>query len=167
MTHVDEAECASSLYSNEIAALGSNKTPASTAQKTPLAEGYRGKSRQSPLRPARFVSRKITSTAVRIAGGSRERLALGNLSIQRDWGWAPEYVEAMWTTLQRPTPDDFVIASGAAHSLEQFVEAAFTEVSFDWRDWVDNDSSLLRPSDISYSVGDPRKRKCSSIGSQQ
>ena len=112
---------------------------------------------KSPLRPTRFVSRKITSTAVRIKEGSGERLALGILSVRRDWGWAPDYVEAMWTMLQRGTADDFVIASGVSHSLEEFVETAFTELDLNWRDYVDHDSSLQRPSDIACSLGDPSK----------
>ena len=91
---------------------------------------------ESPLRPIRLVSRKIAAAAARIGAGSPERLALGNLSIRRDWGWAPEYVEAMWRMLQCDQPDDFVVASGVAHSLEEFVAAAFREVGLDWRDHV-------------------------------
>jgi GDPmannose 4,6-dehydratase len=112
---------------------------------------------ESPLRPARFVTRKITAAASRIAQGSGERLALGDLSVRRDWGWAPDYVEAMWLMLQQATADDFVIASGVSHSLEEFVEGAFTEVALNWRDYVDHDSSLQRPSDIACSLGDPAK----------
>jgi GDPmannose 4,6-dehydratase len=112
---------------------------------------------ESPLRPNRFVTRKITAAAARIGAGSRARLALGNLSIRRDWGWAPDYVEAMWRMLQCEQPDDFVVASGVAHSLEEFVAAAFLEVGLDWRDHVDHDSSLVRYSDIMYSIGDATK----------
>src|SRR5437588_2273662 len=112
---------------------------------------------ESPLRPSRFVTRKITAAAARIRAGSQERLALGNLSIRRDWGWAPDYVEVMWRMLQRDQPDDFVVASGVAYSLEQFVAAAFREVGLDWRDHVDYDASLVRSSEIMYSVGDPTK----------
>jgi GDPmannose 4,6-dehydratase len=112
---------------------------------------------ESPLRPSRFVSRKITRAVARISAGSRERLALGNLSIRRDWGWAPDYVEAMWRMLQCEQPDDFVVASGVAHSLEEFVATAFREVGLNWRDHVDYDSSLVRPSDIMRSLGDPTK----------
>src|SRR5215475_6409240 len=112
---------------------------------------------ESPLRPSRFVTRKTTAAAARISAGSQERLALGNLSIRRDWGWAPDYVEAMWRMLQCDQPDDFVVASGVAHSLEQFVAAAFREVGLDWREHVDYDPSLVRSSDIMYSVGDPTK----------
>jgi GDPmannose 4,6-dehydratase len=112
---------------------------------------------ESPLRPSRFVTRKITAAAARIAAGRRERLALGNLSIRRDWGWAPEYVEAMWRMLQCDQPDDFVVASGVAHSLKEFVSIAFSAVGFNWLDCVDYDASLVRPSDIMCSFGDPTK----------
>src|SRR6266446_5147880 len=112
---------------------------------------------ESPLRPSRFVTRKITRAAAKIAAGSAARLALGNLSIRRDGGWAPDYVEAMWRMLQCDQPDDFVVASGVAHSLEQFVAAAFLELDLDWRDHVDYDPSLVRSSDIMYSVADPTK----------
>jgi GDPmannose 4,6-dehydratase len=112
---------------------------------------------ESPLRPHRFVTRKITSAAVRIAGGSRDKLLLGNLSIERDWGWAPEYVEAMWLMLQQPAPQDFVIATGEVNSLEQFVETAFREVALDWRDHVTTDRSLLRPTDLKRGSGDPSR----------
>jgi GDPmannose 4,6-dehydratase len=112
---------------------------------------------ESPLRPSRFVTRKITAAAAGIGAGSRARLALGNLSIRRDWGWAPDYVEAMWRMLRCDRPDDFVVASGVAHSLEEFVATAFLEVGLDWRDHVDYDPSLVRSSDIMYSLGDPKK----------
>jgi len=112
---------------------------------------------ESPLRPARFVTRKIAAAAARVGAGSNERLALGDLSIRRDWGWAPDYVEAMWKMLQCETPDDFVIATGVSHSLEQFVATAFAEVGIDWRERVDYDPALTRPSEISSSIGDPAK----------
>jgi GDPmannose 4,6-dehydratase len=112
---------------------------------------------ESPLRPHRFVTRKVTAAAAGIGAGSRERLALGNLSIRRDWGWAPDYVEAMWKMLQCDQPDDFVVASGVAHSLEEFVAMAFAEVGLNWRNHVDYDSSLARSSDIMCSLGDPTK----------
>lgn len=114
---------------------------------------------ESPLRPVRFVTRKITSAAWRIGQGSRERLALGNLVVYRDWGWVPDYVEAMWAILQCDSADDFVIASGVSHSLEEFVAAPFAEVGLDWRDHVNYDQSLKRPSDIAYSAADPAKAK--------
>jgi GDPmannose 4,6-dehydratase len=114
---------------------------------------------ESPLRPARFVTRKIVSTAVRIANGSKERLALGSTEIARDWGWAPDYVEAMWRMLQLDEPDDFVIATGEQHTLKEFVTMVFAKLGLDAEDHVDSDSSLLRPSDIERSVGDPSKAR--------
>ncbi len=110
---------------------------------------------ESPLRPARFVTRKIVAAASRIARGSNERLVLGRLDIVRDWGWAPEYVEAMWLMLQSPTPRDFVIATGEAHSLEAFVAAAFVAADLDWKDHVDSDRELFRPTDLAWSQGNP------------
>jgi GDPmannose 4,6-dehydratase len=112
---------------------------------------------ESPLRPSRFVTRKISAAAARIGAGGRERLALGNLSIRRDWGWAPDYVEVMWKMLQCEQPNDFVVASGTAHSLEEFVATAFAAVGLNWRDYVDYDSSLVRSSEIMCSLGDPSK----------
>ena len=110
---------------------------------------------ESPLRPRRFVTRKIVSAAWRISQGSGEKLKLGNLSIERDWGWAPEYVDAMWRMLQRPEPRDYVIATGEVNKLSDFVESAFREVGLDWQEHVEVDPSLLRPTDLSRGVGDP------------
>ena len=112
---------------------------------------------ESPLRPERFVTQKIIAAACRIAEGSNENLCLGNVSIQRDWGWAPDYVEAMWKMLQQEEPDDFVIATGKLHSLEEFVETAFSILRLDWRDHVIVDPSLLRPIDIGVGWGNPAK----------
>jgi len=112
---------------------------------------------ESPLRPERFVTRKIVATACRIAAGSAEKLHLGNIAICRDWGWAPEYVEAMWLMLQQEVPDDFVIATGTSHRLEEFVATAFDCVGLDWRNHVVTDPSLLRPTDISLGRGNPAK----------
>jgi GDPmannose 4,6-dehydratase len=114
---------------------------------------------ESPLRPARFVTRKIVSAAARIANGDQDKLLLGNLSIRRDWGWAPEYVEAMWLTLQQDTPDDFVIATGEPHSLEEFVNAAFAFFDLSWRDHVEIDASFYRPTDIACGFGNADKAK--------
>lgn len=108
---------------------------------------------ESPLRPPRFVTRKIVSTAVRIANGADERLKLGNLNVHRDWGWAPDYVDAMWRILQHEKPEDFVVATGAMHSLRDFVDKTFDCLGLKASDHVDADESLLRPSDITYSVG--------------
>ena len=110
---------------------------------------------ESPLRPHRFVTRKIAAAAARIAAGAPERLALGRLDIVRDWGWAPEYIEAMWKMLQQPSPRDFVIATGESNSLERFVAAAFEAVGLDWRDHVDSDPTLFRPTDLPSSYADP------------
>lgn len=112
---------------------------------------------ESPLRPGRFVTKKICDVASRIAKGSGERLALGNTQIVRDWGWAPEYVEAMWRMLQAESPEDYVIATGTSVSLESFVAGAFREVGLDWRDHVDNRQDLFRPSEIMASRADPAK----------
>jgi GDPmannose 4,6-dehydratase len=112
---------------------------------------------ESPLRPARFVTRKIVSAACRIAAGSQEVLRLGNTSIQRDWGWAPEYVEAMWLMLQQKIPSDYIIATGHSYSLEMFLSAAFEAVGLKWKDHVETDPSLLRPAEILIGRGDPAK----------
>lgn len=108
---------------------------------------------ESPLRPERFVTRKITAAAARIAAGKQDRLRLGNLDIVRDWGWAPEYVVAMWRMLQVETPDDFIVATGQSSSLEDFVRAAFESVGLDWRQHVEIDQSLGRPADLQWSGG--------------
>lgn len=112
---------------------------------------------ESVFRPERFVTQKIVRAAQRIAGGSTERLPLGRLDVVRDWGWAPEYVEAMWMMLQRDKPDDFIVATGHSCSLEYFVEAAFAKFGLDWQDHVVIDDQMMRPSDILVSAGDPTK----------
>lgn len=112
---------------------------------------------ESPLRPERFVTQKIVAAAGRIARGSREKLKLGNIAIMRDWGWAPEYVEAMHLMLVRDKPEDFVIATGESHRLEEFVAVAFSACNLDWREHTESDTALLRPTDIAISRGDPTK----------
>jgi GDPmannose 4,6-dehydratase len=112
---------------------------------------------ESPLRPARFVTQKIVSTARRIAGGTRERLRLGRLDIARDWGWAPEYVDAMHRMLQLDAPHDFVIATGTTHTLQEFVAAAFADLRLDRTQHVDHDPSLHRPTEIQVSRADPSR----------
>jgi GDPmannose 4,6-dehydratase len=112
---------------------------------------------ESPLRPKRFVTQKIVKAALRIANGSGERLKLGNLDIYRDWGWAPDYVDAMWRILQHEEPEDFVIATGKKHSLKEFVNKTFLALGVNSSEYVDSDSSLLRPADIALSVGCPEK----------
>ncbi len=114
---------------------------------------------ESPLRPQRFVTQKIVAAACRIAKGSTETLYLGNTQIQRDWGWAPEYVEAMYLMLQQDQPDDYVIATGSSYSLMEFVAATFDCVGLKWQDHVVTDESLLRPTDLAISRGNPRKAK--------
>ncbi len=112
---------------------------------------------ESPLRPKRFVTQKIIQAAVRIAEGSNERLKLGRLDIQRDWGWAPEYVDAMWRMLQLDAPLDFVIATGHTFSLQEFVKIAFELNGINWEEHVDISTEFLRPSDIAISSGNPEK----------
>ncbi|MCF6324123.1 MAG: GDP-mannose 4,6-dehydratase [Gammaproteobacteria bacterium] len=112
---------------------------------------------ESPLRPDRFVTRKIISAVCRIAKENEGVIRLGNMDIKRDWGWAPEYVEAMWLMLQQEQPDDFVIATGETNSLQDFVATAFSCIGLDWQNHVETDSSLLRPTDLAVSKGDPQK----------
>jgi GDPmannose 4,6-dehydratase len=112
---------------------------------------------ESPLRPERFVTQKIVTAAGRIARGDRKKLKLGNIAIIRDWGWAPEYVEAMHLMLQQDEPEDFLIATGESNRLEDFVQAAFAAYGLDWRDHVETDPALYRPTDIAISKGDPSR----------
>ncbi|MAZ25419.1 MAG: GDP-mannose 4,6-dehydratase [Porticoccaceae bacterium] len=112
---------------------------------------------ESHLRPEHFVTQKIILAASRIAKGSNEKLKLGNIKISRDWGWAPDYVDAMWRMLQLDEPEDFVIATGKRSSLQDFVNEAFSCVRLDWRDHVMVEESLFRPSDIMSSCGLPDK----------
>jgi GDPmannose 4,6-dehydratase len=114
---------------------------------------------ESPLRPERFVTKKVVAAACRIKAGSKELLRLGNTAIQRDWGWAPEYVEAMWLMMQQEQPDDFVIATGESHSLEEFVETAFSCVKLNWHDYVIIDPVLYRPTDLMVGKGNPSKAR--------
>jgi GDPmannose 4,6-dehydratase len=112
---------------------------------------------ESPLRPERFVTKKIVSAAQRIAAGSEEKLKLGNIEICRDWGWAPEYVDAMWRMLNRASPEDFVIATGVTQSLQEFVQAVFEEAGLNWRNHVIVDPAFLRPTDPMESAANPTK----------
>ncbi len=112
---------------------------------------------ESPLRPERFVTQKIVATACRIAQGSSEKLYLGNISIQRDWGWATEYVEAMHLMLQQEQPEDYVIATGESCPLEEFVDTAFTYLGLDWREHVVFDANLFRPTDLAMGRSNPAK----------
>ncbi len=112
---------------------------------------------ESPLRPERFVTQKIVASACRIANGSQEKLHLGDISIYRDWGWAPEYVEAMWLMLQQDRPDDYVIATGESRSLTEFIDHTFSCLDLDWREYVQTETALKRPSDILMSRANPSK----------
>jgi GDPmannose 4,6-dehydratase len=114
---------------------------------------------ESPLRPERFVTRKIISSACRIARGSSETLQLGNIAIARDWGLAPEYVDAMWRMLQREVPEDYVIATGETNTLESFVVETFAHLGLDWKAHVSTNPSFLRPSEIMISRGNPGKAR--------
>ncbi|GLR82645.1 GDP-mannose 4,6-dehydratase (plasmid) [Azospirillum oryzae] len=112
---------------------------------------------ESPLRPARYVTQKIVRGAADIAEGRADQLCLGDLSVARDWGWAPEYVDAMARMLAHDQPEDFVIATGRLHTLEEFVRLVFDCFGLDWRRYVEIDPGLRRPADITHSVGDPGK----------
>ncbi|WP_296604015.1 GDP-mannose 4,6-dehydratase [Nocardioides sp.] len=115
---------------------------------------------ESPRRPTHFVSRKITSTVAAIAQGRATRLTLGNLDARRDWGWAPDYVDALVRAARAASPDDYVIATGTAHSVRDFVAAAFEQVGItDWEPWVFVDPELVRPADASELVGDSSKAR--------
>jgi GDPmannose 4,6-dehydratase len=114
---------------------------------------------ESPLRQQRFVTQKVINGVKEIAAGNFKNLVLGNLDITRDWGWAPEYVEAMWLMLQTQEADDYVIATGTSYSLKQFVEKAFASNGLDWRKYVQIDKSLFRPLDINISKANPDKAK--------
>ena len=114
---------------------------------------------ESPLRKENFVAKKIVSTAYRIACGSNEKLSLGNINIERDWGWAPEYVESMWLMLQQDYADDFIVATGQTISLRQFIIDVFDHMNLDWKKYVVYDNSLIRTKDITSIVSDPSKAK--------
>lgn len=114
---------------------------------------------ESPRRGENFVTRKISLSAARIARGMQKELVLGNLDVSRDWGYAPEYVTAMWLMLQQPTPDDFVLATGRSHTINDFLEAAFSHVGLDWRDHVRVDAKFIRPTEPTRLVGDSAKAR--------
>jgi GDPmannose 4,6-dehydratase len=111
----------------------------------------------SPLRPRRFVTRKIIHAVASLTLGRDIRLSLGNLNIERDWGWAPEYVEAIAAMLDQPVPADYIIATGSSHTLQEFMETAFELVGKDWRAYVTIDEHLMRPTDIMRNKVDPSK----------
>ncbi|MCK4589138.1 MAG: GDP-mannose 4,6-dehydratase [Nanoarchaeota archaeon] len=114
---------------------------------------------ESPLRGLEFVTRKISNAVARIKLGLQNDLLLGNIEAKRDWGYAPEYVEGMWRILQHDKPEDFVIATGETHSVKEFLEAAFSEMSLNWEDYVKTDKNLMRPMDVPLLCGDASKVK--------
>lgn len=114
---------------------------------------------ESPLRGLEFVTRKISNAVAKIALGLEKELRLGNLDAKRDWGYAPEYVESMWLMLQQDEPDDYVIATGEAHSVREFCEVAFDIVGLDWQEYVKVDKRFMRPLDVNYLCGDYSKAK--------
>jgi GDPmannose 4,6-dehydratase len=114
---------------------------------------------ESPRRGETFVTRKITRALARIKAGLQEKLFLGNLDASRDWGYAPDYVEAMWMMLQADEPEDFVIASGETHTVREFLEAAFAHVGLDWEPHVEIDPRYFRPSEVDLLLGDPGKAR--------
>jgi len=109
---------------------------------------------ESPLRGLEFVTRKITNAVAKIKLGLEDSLELGNINAVRDWGYAPEYVEAMWQILQLEEPDDYVIATNETHSVKEFVEKAFSLVNLDWKDYAHIDKRYMRPVDVKYLRGD-------------
>jgi GDPmannose 4,6-dehydratase len=112
---------------------------------------------ESPRRGETFVTRKITRAATRIREGLQDKLYLGNLDAKRDWGYAKDYVEAMWLMLQQDEPEDFVIATGETHSVQEFLELAFKEVGLPWKQYVEIDERYLRPSEVDLLLGDASK----------
>jgi GDPmannose 4,6-dehydratase len=114
---------------------------------------------EGPLRGVEFVTRKITLGAARIKYGLQEKLRLGNLDARRDWGYAKEYVEAMWLMLRQKAPDDYVIATGETHSVGEFVEAAFSAAGLDWERFVVVDPAFVRPAEVDFLQGDPAKAR--------
>ena len=114
---------------------------------------------ESPRRGATFVTRKITRGVAAIVAGTERKLYLGNLDSRRDWGFAPEYVEAMWRMLQQDEPDDFVVATGEMHTVREFVELAFSLVGLDWRQFVEIDPRYFRPTEVDELCGDASKAR--------
>jgi GDPmannose 4,6-dehydratase len=114
---------------------------------------------ESPRRGLEFVTRKVTDGVARIKLGRKDSLSLGNLDAQRDWGFAGDYVRAMWLMLQQPQPDDYVIATGISHSVRNLVEIAFRHVGLDWNDYVRLDPALIRPAEVEHLIGDSAKAR--------
>lgn len=114
---------------------------------------------ESERRGESFVTRKISKAAAAISLGLQDKLKLGSLDGKRDWGYAPDYTDAMWRMLQQPTPDDYILATGTAYSIRDFLDAAFQAVKLNWQDHVEQDPKYMRPSEVTHLVGDARKAK--------
>lgn len=114
---------------------------------------------ESPRRGANFVTRKISLAAARIKNGLQDKLMLGNLDAQRDWGYAKEYVEGMWLMLQQDEPDDYVLATNQTNSVREWLDACFEAVDLDWNDYVEFDPRFMRPAEVDLLIGDPAKAK--------
>jgi len=114
---------------------------------------------ESPRRGETFVTRKITRAVAQIKAGMQDKLYLGNLDAKRDWGYAKEYVEAMWLMLQQEQPDDYVIATGETHTVREFLEEAFSHAGMDWKDYVEHDARYERPAEVDLLIGDAAKAK--------
>ncbi|HEY9761557.1 MAG TPA: GDP-mannose 4,6-dehydratase [Trichocoleus sp.] len=112
---------------------------------------------ESPRRGETFVTRKITRAVARIVAGQQKKLFLGNLDSKRDWGYAKDYVKAMWLMLQQDKPDDYVVATGETHSIREFLDIAFQHVNLDWQNYVEFDARYLRPAEVDLLIGDPSK----------
>ena len=114
---------------------------------------------ESPRRGREFVTRKVTYHAAKIKLGLEKELRIGNLDAQRDWGFAGDYVEAMWLMLQQPTPDDYVVATGETHTVQRLIEIAFNCLQLNWRDYTVQDPKFMRPAEVDLLIGDPTKAK--------
>jgi GDPmannose 4,6-dehydratase len=114
---------------------------------------------ESPRRGETFVTRKITRAVARIVTGKQKKLFMGNLDSKRDWGYAKDYVKAMWLMLQQDQPDDYVIATGETHSVREFLELAFGYVNLNWEDYIEFDERYLRPAEVDLLIGDPSKAR--------
>lgn len=114
---------------------------------------------ESPRRGESFVTRKITLGATRIKEGLQKKLVMGNLDAKRDWGFAGDYVKAMWLMLQQETPDDYIVAMGVTHSVREFLEKTFSQLDLDYNDFVEFDERYMRPSEVDVLLGDPSKAK--------
>jgi GDPmannose 4,6-dehydratase len=115
---------------------------------------------ESPRRGPEFVTRKVTQSVARIVTGKQEKLIMGNLDAQRDWGFAGDYVKAMWMMLQQEIPDDYVVSTGETHSVREFVELAFSIAGItNWEDYVSQSQDFMRPAEVDYLIGDPAKAR--------